>query len=114
MADKETKRARLDLCDRIRLCRRQKFMKVKQYTYIYIYVCAYIYICMCARVKTAYACVKKDGDPRDKERNLGMSHEVDINFLRVDVDARYYNRRGNIRHINGNKNDSICRRFERR
>lgn len=110
MADKKTKRARLDLCDRIRLRRRQKFMKVKRYTYTYVHTC--MHVCLRAK-RTQRMCVKKDGDPEDKEEYLGISLEVDINFLRVDVDGRYYNRRGNT-HINGNKNDSICRRLERR
>lgn len=57
-------------------------------------------------------CVKEDRDSEDREEYLGISHEVDINFLHVDIDRIYYNRRGNT-HINGNKNDSICR-LERR
>lgn len=72
----------------------------------------YIYVCSCVK-ECIGMCVKKDKDPEDKEEYLGIFLEVDINFLRVDVDGRYYNRRGNT-HINRNKNDSIRQRLERR
>lgn len=45
-----------------------------QTIYIYIYVVCKECIGMC---------VKKNGDPEDREEYLGISLEVDINFLRV-------------------------------